>query len=177
LALHFGKAAAWPSFFDTPELEGRVSLLSKSDGSLGSLKEHCIRWNNANSMDTADSRSRKLAEASATGNLADILAVKPVPIACELLSLQQRLYLLADATNVSLFYLYPQSPKMSAVRDTGTRDFPIPFALSFFQINYPVYKLELQILVTEGQDRCAAPVPGLQQTNILSTFQILLTKI
>jgi hypothetical protein len=43
LALHLGKAASWPSFFDTPELEGRVSLLSKSDKSLGSLKEHCIR--------------------------------------------------------------------------------------------------------------------------------------
>jgi hypothetical protein len=106
LALHFGKAAAWPSFFDTPELEGRVSLLMKSDKSLGSLKEHCIRWNDADSMDTADSRSKKLAEASATGNPANILAAKPIPIACELLSLQQRLHLLADATNVSLFYTY-----------------------------------------------------------------------
>jgi hypothetical protein len=142
LALHFGKAAARPSFFDTPELEGRVSLLTKSDKSLGSLKEHCIKWNDADSMDTADSKSKKLADASATGNPADILATKPIPIACELLSLQQRLHLLADATNVSLFYIYPQSPKMSAARDTGTRDFPIPFALSCFQINYPVYKLD-----------------------------------
>jgi hypothetical protein len=40
LALHFGKAAARPSFFDMPELEGRVSLLTKSDKSLGSLKEY-----------------------------------------------------------------------------------------------------------------------------------------
>jgi hypothetical protein len=87
LALHFGKAAARPSFFDTPELEGRVSLVTKSDQSLGSLKEHCIRWNDADSMDTADSRSKKLAEASATGNPSDILAAKPIPIACELLSL------------------------------------------------------------------------------------------
>jgi hypothetical protein len=144
LALHFGKAAAWPSFFDMPELEGRVSLLTKSDQSLGSLKEHCIRWNDADNMDTADSRSKKLAEASATGNPADILAAKPIPIPCELLSLQQRLHLLADATNVSLFYIYiyPQSPKMSAVRDTGSRDFPIPFALSCFQIYYPAYKLD-----------------------------------
>jgi hypothetical protein len=39
LALHFGKAAARPSFFETLELEGRVSLLTKSDKSLGSLKE------------------------------------------------------------------------------------------------------------------------------------------
>jgi hypothetical protein len=106
LALHFGKAAAQPSFFDTPELEGRVSLLMKSDKSLGSLKEHCIKWNDADSMDTADSKSKKLAEASATGNPADILAAKPIPIACELLSIQQRLHLLADATNVSLFYIY-----------------------------------------------------------------------
>jgi hypothetical protein len=144
LALHFGKAAAWPSFFDMPELEGRVSLLTKSDQSLRSLKEHCIRWNDADSMDTADSRSKKLAEASATGNPSDILAAKPIPIACELLSLQQRLHLLADATNVSLFYIYtyPQSSKMLAVRDSGSRDFPIPFALSCYQFFYPAYKLD-----------------------------------
>jgi hypothetical protein len=144
LALHFGKAAARPSFFDTPELEGRVSLLTKSDQSLGSLKEHCIRWNDTDSMDTADSRSKKLAEASATGNPSDILAAKPVPIACELLSLQQRLHLLADATNVSLFYIYtyPQSPKMSAVQDSGSQDFPIPFALRCYQFFYPAYKLD-----------------------------------
>jgi hypothetical protein len=132
LALHFGKAAARPSFFDTPELEGRVSLLTKSDKSLGSLKEHCIKWNDADTMDTAESKNKKVAEASATGDPTDILAAKPIPIACELLSIQQRLHLLADATNVSLFYIYPQSPKMSAVRDTDIRDFPIPFALSCF---------------------------------------------
>jgi hypothetical protein len=93
-------------------------------------------------MYTASSKKNKLAEASATGNLADILAAKPIAIASELLSIQQRLHLLADATNVSLFYIYPQSPKMSAVRDTDIRDFPIPFALSCFQINYPTYKLD-----------------------------------
>jgi hypothetical protein len=106
LALHFGNAAARPSFFETPELEGRVSLLTKSDKSLGSLKEHCIKWNNTDSMDTTDSKNKKLAEALATGNPTDILAVKPIPIASELLSIQQRLHLLADATNVSLFYIY-----------------------------------------------------------------------
>jgi hypothetical protein len=142
LALHFGKAASRPSFFDTPELEGRVSLLTKSDQSLGSLKEHCIKWNDADFMDTASSQKKKLAEASATGNPTDILAAKPIPIACELLSIQQRLHLLADATNVSLFYIYPQSPKMSAVRDTDIRDFPISFSLSCFQINCPTYELD-----------------------------------
>jgi hypothetical protein len=83
-------------------------------------------------MDTTDSKKKKLAEASATGNPADILAAKPIPIARELLSLQQRLHLLADATNVSLFYIYPQSPKMSAIRDTYIWDFPISFVLSYF---------------------------------------------
>ena len=41
-----------------------------------------------------------VAEASATGNPSDILAAKPIPIACELLSLQQGLHQLADATKV-----------------------------------------------------------------------------
>jgi hypothetical protein len=133
LALHLGRAATRPgyrpSFFDTPALEGHIPLEMKSDQSLGSLKEHSVRWNDAGCMDTADSRSKKMAEASATGNPSDILAAKPIPIACELLSLQQRLHLVADATNVSLLYLYtyPQSPKMSAVRDTDIRDFPILF--------------------------------------------------
>jgi hypothetical protein len=136
LALHLGRAASRPgyrpSFFDTPELEGRVSLVSKSDKSLGSLKEHYIRWNDADSMDTTDYRSKKLAEASATSDPSDILAAKPIPIACELLILQQRLHRLADATNVSLFYIYtyPQSSKMSAVRDTDIWDFPIPFLVN-----------------------------------------------
>jgi hypothetical protein len=93
-------------------------------------------------MDTANSKKKKLAEASATGNLADILAAKPIAIASELLNIQQRLHLLADATNVSLFYIYPQSPKMSAVRDTDIQDFPIRFALSCFQINCLTYKLD-----------------------------------
>jgi hypothetical protein len=55
LALHFGKAAARPSFFEMPELKGRVSLLTKSDNSLGSLKEYCMKWNDADFMDTASS--------------------------------------------------------------------------------------------------------------------------
>jgi hypothetical protein len=111
LALHFGKAAARPSFFETPELEGRISLLTKSDKSLGSLKEYCVKWNAADSMDTASSKNKKLAEASATGDPADILAAKPIPIASELLSIQQRLHLLADATNVSVLFIYIPSPR------------------------------------------------------------------
>jgi hypothetical protein len=142
LALHFGKAAAQPSFFDTPELEGRVSLLTKSDKSLGSLKEHCVKWNDADFMDTASSQRKKLAEASATGDPTDILAAKPIPIAYELLSIQQRLHLLADATNVSLFYIHIPSPRkcrLSGIRTSGI--FQHLLHLAVFQINYPTYEL------------------------------------
>jgi hypothetical protein len=134
LALHFGKAAARPSFFDTPELEGRVSLLTKSDQSLGSLKEHCIKWNDADFMDTADSKKKKLAEASATGNPADILAAKPTPIACELLSIQQRLHLLDDATNVSLFHTHIPSHRkcrLSGIRTSGIFQYLLHLAIFF----------------------------------------------
>jgi hypothetical protein len=143
LALHFGKAAARPSFFDTPELEGQVSLLTKSDKSLGSLKEHCIKWNEANTMDTAESKNKKVAEASATSNPANILAAKPIPIACELLSIQQRLHLLADATNVSLFYIHIPSPRkcrMSVIRIS--RIFQDPLYLAAVQINCLTYELD-----------------------------------
>jgi hypothetical protein len=87
MTLYFSKAAARPSFFQTLELEGRVSLLTKSDKSLGSLKEHCMKWNGADYMDTASSRKKKLAGASAPGNPDAILASKPIPIASELLSI------------------------------------------------------------------------------------------
>jgi hypothetical protein len=122
LALHFGKAAARLSFFEMPELEGRVSLLTKSDKSLGSLKEYCMKWNDADFMDTASSKKKKLAKAVATGNPANILAAKPIPIASELLSIQQRLHLLADATNVSVLLTYIPSPQkcwLSGIRTYG----------------------------------------------------------
>jgi hypothetical protein len=106
MTLHFGKAASRPSFFETPELEGRVSLLTKSYKSLGSLKEYCTKWNDADFIDTASSKKKKLAEAAATGNPAAILAAKPIPIASELLSIQQRLHLLTDSTNVSVLLIH-----------------------------------------------------------------------
>jgi hypothetical protein len=86
-----------------------------------------MKWNDADYMDTASSRKKKLAEAPTTGNPAAILSAKPIPIASELLSIQQRLHLLADATNISILLTYPQSPKMSADRDTDIRDFQILF--------------------------------------------------
>jgi hypothetical protein len=86
-------------------------------------------------MDTASSQKKKLAEASATGNPTDILAAKPIPIACELLSIQQRLHLLADATNVSLFYIYipsPQKCRLSGIRTSGI--FQYLFYLAAFKL-------------------------------------------
>jgi hypothetical protein len=43
MTLHYGQVAARPIFFQTLELEGRVSLLTKSDKSLGSRKEHYMK--------------------------------------------------------------------------------------------------------------------------------------
>jgi hypothetical protein len=60
MTLHYGKTAARPSFFQTPKLEGRVSLLTKSDKSLGSLKEHFMKWSDADYMDSAGSKKKKL---------------------------------------------------------------------------------------------------------------------
>jgi hypothetical protein len=103
MTLHTGKGAAWISSFHTLELEGRVSLRTKSDKSLGSLKEHCMRWNVADFLDTASSGKKKsLAGTPAPGN-PDVIPAKPIPIASELFSIQQRLYRLAEATNVSTF--------------------------------------------------------------------------
>jgi hypothetical protein len=124
MTLHIGKGAARPSVFLTPELEGRVSLRTKSDKSLGSLKEYCTKWNDGDYMDTASSKKKKLTGIPAPGN-PDVVPAKPIAIASELFSIQQRLHLLADATNVSIFLIYPQSPKMSAVQDMDIRDFPI----------------------------------------------------
>jgi hypothetical protein len=123
MTLHYCKAAARPSFFQTPELEGHVSLLTKSDKSLGSLKEHCMKWNDADYMDSASSKKKKLPGVPAANP--EVVAAKPIPIACELLSIQQKLHLLADSTNVSVLLIYPQSPKMSVVWDIDIRDFQL----------------------------------------------------
>jgi hypothetical protein len=108
MTLHTGKGAARVSSFHTPELEGRVSLRTKSDNTLGSLKEYCMKWNNADFVDTASSGKKKtLAGTPAPGN-PDVILAKPIAIASELFSIQQRLYRLADSTNVSTFpYISP----------------------------------------------------------------------
>jgi hypothetical protein len=101
MTLHTGKGAARISSFHTPELEGRVSLRTKSDKSLGSLKEYCMKWSDADFLDTASSgKNKSLSGTPAPGN-PDVIPAKPIPIVSELFSIQQRLYRLAKATNVS----------------------------------------------------------------------------
>jgi hypothetical protein len=89
MTLHTGKGAARISSFHTLELEGRVSLRTKSDKSLGSLKEHCMRWNYADFLDTAISGKKKsLVGTPALGNPdAEVILAKPIPIANKLYSL------------------------------------------------------------------------------------------
>jgi hypothetical protein len=111
MTLHTGKGAARVSSFHILELQGRVSLWTKSDNSLGSLKEYCTKWNDADFVDTASSDKKKaLAETPAPGN-PDVIPAKPIAIASELFSIQQRLYHLADATNVSTFPHISPVPK------------------------------------------------------------------
>jgi hypothetical protein len=88
MTLHTSKGAARVSSFHTPELEGRVSLWTKSDNSLGSLKEYCMKWNDADFVDIASSGKKKtLAEISAPSN-PNVIPAKPIAIASELFSIQ-----------------------------------------------------------------------------------------
>jgi hypothetical protein len=110
MTLHTSKGAARVSSFHTPELEGRVSLRTKSDNSLGSLKEYCMKWNDADFVDTASSGKKKAlarTQTVATGN-PPVVPAKPVAITSKLFSIQQRLYRVAEATNVSIYpYISP----------------------------------------------------------------------
>jgi hypothetical protein len=86
MTLHIGRGAARPSFFHTLELEGHISLRTKSNKSLGSLKEYYTKWNDADYMDTASSKKKKLTGVSAPGN-PDVVLAKPIAIASELFSI------------------------------------------------------------------------------------------
>jgi hypothetical protein len=83
-------------------------------------------------MDTTSSGKLKApakTQALAAGGLPDIPA-KPRAIASEFFQVQQKLYLISDATTVSISplltfsHISPQSPKMPAVQVMGIRDFP-----------------------------------------------------
>jgi hypothetical protein len=55
MTLHTSNGPTQVSSFNTPELDGRAPLQTKSGNNLGSLKEYCLRWNAADIMDTASS--------------------------------------------------------------------------------------------------------------------------
>jgi hypothetical protein len=123
MTLHTSKGAARVSSFHTPELEGRVSLWTKSDNSLGSLKEYCMKWNDADFVDTASSSKKKALAETQTADNPPAIPAKPIAISSELFSIQHRLYRLAEATNVSIYPYISQSPKMPGVQNTDIWDF------------------------------------------------------
>jgi hypothetical protein len=143
MTLHTGKGATWVSSFHTPELEGRVSLWTKSDKSLGSLKEYCMKWNDPDYMDTASSGKKKTLAGVLAPSNPDVIPAKPIAIASELFSIQQRLYRLADATNVSTFPYTSLVPENDGCPGYGhPRFFNISFNLAVFKSNCPTYKLD-----------------------------------
>jgi hypothetical protein len=138
MTLHTSKGAAWISSFYTLELDGRVSLWTKSDNSLGSLKEYCMRWNATDVMDTSSSGKKTLAgtQTLAAGNPPAIPA-KPMAIASELFSIQQRLYRMADATTVSIYPYISPVPKNAGCPGYGHSGFSNIFLnLADFQIHH-----------------------------------------
>jgi hypothetical protein len=111
MTLHTSKGAAQVSSFHTLELEGRVSLRTKSDNSLGSLKEYCMKWNDADFVDTTSSSKKKALADTQIADNPPAIPAKPIAIASKLFSIQQRLYHLAEATNVSTHPYISPVPK------------------------------------------------------------------
>jgi hypothetical protein len=135
MTLHTSKGAARVSSFYTPELEGHVSLWTKSDNSLGSLKEYCMKWNDADFVDTASSSKKKALAGTPTADNPPVIPAKPIAIASELFSIQQRLYRLAEATNVSTHPYISPVPKNVGCSVYGHLGFSnIFFNLADFQI-------------------------------------------
>jgi hypothetical protein len=118
---HTSKGAARISSLINPELEGHAPLQTKSGNSLGYLKEYCLKWNVANVMDTANSGKQKVpagTQALIAGNPSDISA-KPRAIASELFNIQQRLFLVSDATNISIEPYISPVPKNAGCPEHG----------------------------------------------------------
>jgi hypothetical protein len=139
MTLHTSKGAARVSSFHTPELDGRVSLRTKSDNSLGSLKDYYMKWNDADFVDTTSSSKKKAlagTQTAATGNPPAIPA-KPVAIASELFSIQQRLYRLSEASTVSIHPYISPVPENAGCPEYGHPGFSNTFFnLAEFQIHH-----------------------------------------
>jgi hypothetical protein len=130
LALHTSKGASRvSSLINLEGLGGRIPVKTMSSKSLGSLKDYCIRWNDADIMDTASSGNPKVPTKTQTlASSSSEIPAKPRVIASEFFKVQQNLFQIADATTVSpllsliLSHISPQSPKMSSGRDMGIWD-------------------------------------------------------
>jgi hypothetical protein len=86
-------------------------------------------------------KKKALAGTPAPGN-PDVIPAKPIAIASELFSIQQRLYRLADATNVSTFPHISPVPENVGFPGYGHLGFSnISFNLADFS-NCPTYKLD-----------------------------------
>jgi hypothetical protein len=88
MTLQTRKGAARVSSFHTPELEGRISLWTKSDNRLGSLKEYCMKWNDADFVDTASSSKKKALARTQIADTPPAIPTKPIAIPSELFSIQ-----------------------------------------------------------------------------------------
>jgi hypothetical protein len=111
--------------------------MTKSDNSLGSLKEYCIRWNAADVMDIASSGQKKTlagTQALAAGN-PPAYRPSPEPLPSELFSIQQRLYRMVDATTISIYPYISPVPENAGYPEYGHLGFSnIFFNLDGFQI-------------------------------------------
>jgi hypothetical protein len=109
LALHTAKGVSRVSSLINPEnLEGRVPVKTMSGQSPRSLKHYCVDWNNDDIMeDTASSGYSKTSAKSKTiASGSSKIPANPKIIAIELFKLQQRLYQVACATTISIFYIH-----------------------------------------------------------------------
>jgi hypothetical protein len=102
-----------------------------------------MKWNDADFVDTASSGKKKALSGTPAPSNPDVIPAKPVAIASELFSIQQRLYRLAEATNVSIYPHISPVPENVGCLGYGHLGFSnISFNLANFKSNCPTYKLD-----------------------------------
>jgi hypothetical protein len=98
-----------------------------------------MKWNDADFVDTASSSKKKALAGTQTVAIVNPSAIpaKPVAIASELFSIQQRLYRLADATTVSICPYISLVPENAGCPEYGHPGFFNNFFnLAEFQIHH-----------------------------------------
>jgi hypothetical protein len=97
-----------------------------------------MKWNDADFMDTSSSSKKKALARTQTADTPPAIPAKPIAIASELFSIQQRLYRLAKATNVSIYPYISPVPKNVGCPGYGHLGFSnIFFNLADFRIQLP----------------------------------------